>query len=69
MSRTTAFTVERTRVPRDKNSRRRASGLLRHHNSERSEDNMFQKTGSVTQIEAEIKEEGVKFEKKWFHEM
>lgn len=41
-----------------------ASEALHHHNSERSEDDMFQKTGSVTQKVAEVQEEGDKFEKK-----
>lgn len=41
-----------------------ASKVLHRHNSERREDNVFQKTGSVTQKVAEVKEEGDEFKKK-----
>lgn len=51
-------------VSRDKNSIIHASEVLCHHNSERGEDNVFQKTRSVTQKLAEVKEEGERFEKK-----
>ena len=40
-----------------------ASKVLHRHNSERREDNVFQKTGSVTQKVAEVKEDGDEFEK------
>lgn len=38
--------------------------MLCRHNSEKSEDSVFQKTGSVTQKVPEVEEEGEKFEKK-----
>lgn len=40
------------------------SEVLCRHNSEKSEDSVFQKTGSVTQKVPEVEEEGEKFEKK-----
>lgn len=38
--------------------------VLHRHNSEGREDNVFQKTGSVTQKVAEVKEEADEFKKK-----
>lgn len=42
------------------------SEVLHCHNSEKSEDNVFQKTGSMTQKVAEVEEEGDRFEKNGF---
>lgn len=70
MNRATVLMFEWILVSQDKNSIIHASEVLRRHNSERGEDNVFQRTRSVTQnwLRSRKKVTSLR-EKKWFHKM